>query len=363
MTKQEIAKALNISITTVTTNINALIMDRLVLEAGIDVSTGGRKPILLQLSKNAKYSIGVDITPNTISFIITNLLSEIIYEEHYFYDRFSAFSITLRDLATKLNRILKEKEIQKNNCMGVGISLPGIIDEDQLTLKFAPNIGISNYSFQDFQTRIELPVYLENEANIAAYAELVLGNLAHTENIVYLSITDGIGTGILINNQIYKSIFKKAGEFGHMCIEHHGTPCNCGRQGCWEMYASKRALLRFYQEIAQKEVQTLDQFFTLAAAGDRSALSALDQYLDYLSTGIENIVLALDPELIVIGGELSKHKAFLDTYIPEKLQLESSISASGDTRILISRLQDRGSLQGAGLLPIREMFNHFNQVI
>lgn len=354
--KRDIASLLGLSITTVTTNINVLKEEGLVLETGISKSTGGRKPVILKIDENARYGIGVDISPSEVNIIITNLLSEIVCETKFKYEQALEFEKTLEKVIEQINVLLEENGIDKTKCLGMGLSLPGIIDEENFTLYNAPNIGVRDYCFDQFQKELGMPLYLENEANIAAYAELVLGNAQDHDNVVYISVTEGIGCGIIIDGEIFKSSSKRAGEFGHMRISDQNVQCNCGRKGCWELFASKRALYRFYNEISHKECNDLDDFFGMIDKGDESAQMALEKYIDYLAVGIENILLALDPELIIIGGEIAKYESHVENQILKRMKLKSMISFSQDNRIISSGLSNKGSLIGSSLLPLRGVF-------
>ena len=141
-----------------------------------------------------------------------------------------------------------------------------------------------------------MKVFIENEANVAAYAETIEGKHTNMSNVVYVSITEGVGTGIIIDNQIYKSKHKKAGEFGHMRVSDENIKCNCGRTGCWELFASKRALFKYYKESTGVRVSSLDNVFKRSNLSDPKVKVAINKYLDHLFIGIENIVLGLNPE-------------------------------------------------------------------
>lgn len=363
ITKQEIANQLGLSIPTVTTNINMLIEDGLVEEAGVAESTGGRKPVILRFIEGARYSVGVNISPDHIDILLINLNAKHIDETSFLYRREYTFYDVLELLEDEIDKLLKKNRISKKRVTGIGISLPGLVDEDKLILENAPNIGVKDFDFSEFANRMGMHVYIENEANIAAFAETELGKAKNRSNVVYVSITDGVGTGIIVDHHIYKSSNKKAGEFGHMRITNEDLKCNCGRTGCWELYASKKALFKYYKESTGIRVSSLENVFLAKNYQDANVQSALEKYTESLFVGIENIILGLNPEFVIIGGELGKYEQEMLTLVDRTMNLKSAYMEYEGTKILFSELQDKGSLVGAALLPFQEIFNYKKGVI
>ncbi|ABR49914.1 ROK family protein [Alkaliphilus metalliredigens QYMF] len=363
ITKHEIAVALKLSIPTITTNINQLIEEGLVEEAGVGNSTGGRKPMILKLVENARFSVGVDVSPDKVRILLIDLNNTIIDEASFDYVKDLSFKGVLDEVKTEIERFMTQNNISKNKILGVGISLPGLVDEDRLILENAPNIGVRDFNFQEFQDSLQLRVFIENEANIAAYAEKEIGKTVNMRNVVYVSITEGVGTGIIVNQHIYKSSNKKAGEFGHMRISDEPRPCNCGRTGCWELYASKKALSRYYEESTGLKVSTLDEIFSEESFNMPSVKEAIGRYIDCLFIGIENIILGLNPEFVIIGGELGKYEKEMLTLINGRNNMKSSFVEYEGTKVVFSALKDKGSLIGAALLPLEDLFNYTKNII
>ncbi len=258
-TKQEIAAILKLSIPTVTTNINMLLEEGLLEVAGVAKSTGGRKPVILKFLENSRYAFGVDITPpKRIIVALLNLNYDKVDELTFDYESYKDFDAVLSNVSTVVESLIAKHGIDKKSIVGVGLSLPGLVDEDRLILEHAPNLGVKDYDFTGFQNKLGIKVSIENEANVAAFAESIIGGDAKDKkNLVYISITEGVGTGIIIGDHIYKSTHKKAGEFGHMRVSGEKLKCNCGRTGCWELYASKKStktLLWRYECISRDHI-------------------------------------------------------------------------------------------------------------
>jgi len=355
LTKQDISKELEISIPTVTSNINALIKEGIVEEAGMAESTGGRKPIIIRFLPNSRYAFGVDFSLEIIRIALTNLNSEIIYETSMDIKGFYNIDEAIRKIEMEIKHILNEKKISIDKVLGIGFSLPGTVNEEDMVLEMAPNLKIKNIVFKEFTDILKLPVYIENEANAAAFAELTLGIAKEMRNLAYISITEGIGTGIVIQDYLYKGKNKRAGEFGHMTIVADGKPCNCGKKGCWELYASDRALIEGYCSRANQKKVSLKDFFYKLKCEDPIAKEAWESYLDYLAIGIQNIILLLDPHYVVIGGKIGQYPGILES-LKEKVFIQNTFYNENDIKILISTLKENASILGAALLPMQKLF-------
>jgi glucokinase len=150
----------------------------------------------------------------------------------------------------------------------------------------------------------KVPVYLENDANAAAVGELKFGAAEGAKNFLYVTVSTGIGGGIVIDGKVYGGSNGSAGEIGHTIIDPTGEVCGCGRKGCFEIMASGRALVRYGKEFLGKELTPIE-IEDLARQGNRQALKAIDRLVYYLAIGLGNQINTLSPELIVVGGGLS----------------------------------------------------------
>lgn len=361
LTKQDISKTLGISIPTVTHNVNTLIEEGFVKEAGMAVSTGGRKPIVMEFLPDAKYSVGVDIRPQGISVIITNLKSDIISQEELPLQQDDTDQVmnTINDV---LKSMLKQHDIQQSDLLGIGFSLHGTVNENKLIFEMAPNASYKNIDFHKYEELFGISVYIENEANASAISESLLGVAKEMRNLIYISINEGVGTGIVIRGYLYKGKNHRAGEFGHMVVNPEGPHCNCGSIGCWETFVSTLGLQRLYREKADQKLST-EEIFKQFREGDRDAKQALNQYTDYLALGLRNILFALDPHYIVIGGEMSKYG---DDYYDElinKIYSSNIFYSQKDNKIIISNLDGKAAVLGASMLPLLQLLYGTEKVI
>lgn len=363
VTKLEISKLLGLSLPTVTANVNSLMEEGIIEQAGIAESTGGRKPLVLKFVSDARFSLGVEITPEKIKIVLMNLDAQVMERISFPYEAGKSFEENLSLVKEGVNNLISQTGVQRTKVLGVGFALPGLVDEESKVLENAPNIGVRDYSFESFEKELELPVFMENEANAGAFAEIITGHAKGKDNVIYISVTEGIGTGIMINGRIYKSHHKKAGEFGHMRISDEALACNCGRTGCWELYSSKKAMMRYVKEVTGKDMSSFKEVFSAGASHTDHIEEAIEKYMGKLFIGIENIILGLNPEYVIIGGELGSFEKEVYAVIGDEDRLKSSFMAYEGTKISFSSLKGDGPLMGAALLPLETVFNYTGNII
>lgn len=363
LTKQEISKKLNISIPTVTHNINTLIDKGIVKESGTARSTGGRKPVVVEFLPNSRFSIGVELLNEKMRIVIINLKSEILVDKSIFIKNIYDVDKVMVIVNENINQILIEASIDKKNLLGIGFSVPGTVDEQNKVLELAPNLSYKKIEFHKYENFFDLEVYVENEANVSALAECTLGIAKEMRNLVYVSINDGVGTGIVIKDHLYKGKNNRAGEFGHMTIFPEGKECNCGKKGCWELYSSTKALLNIYNDISVNKVETVEKVFEAYLEKEEFAIKAIDEYVSYVAIGLQNIILIFDPHYIVIGGYISKYGNYIIEEIKKKVYIKNQFYKEKDNTILLSNLKGDSSVLGAALLPLQKVFYVNDKVI
>ncbi|KZL90965.1 ROK family transcriptional regulator [Clostridium magnum] len=356
MTKQDISKELKISIPTVISNVKELIEQGFLDEAGVGESSGGRKPTIVRFLPDSRYSFGVCITKDQVRIILTNLNLEIIADKSLdMPEELDNFNSLVLQIKKEIDHIIDINSIPIDKILGIGFSLPGTVDEKKLLLENAPNLKLKNISFENFQHNFQFPLFTENEANASAYAESFINFNGIISSLVFISITEGIGTGIIIGDNLYKGYNKRAGEFGHMTIVKDGKQCNCGKRGCWELYASKKALVNEYRKKFDDCDKKLNDFLELSKS-NLLAKDILDNYLGYLAEGIKNIILMLDPRDVIIGGELSNYKTLIEADLKKKVFQENSFYNQEECKISFSDLEENASILGAALLPMEKLF-------
>lgn len=189
---------------------------------------------------------------------------------------------------------------------GVGVVVPGLLDEARGVVRLSENIGWRDVPLRDMlETALNLPVALGHDVRAGAIAEASLGSARGHDNVMFLPIGTGIAAAIVLEGQLYSGALSFAGELGHIEVVPGGEPCPCGRSGCLERYASAAAIGRRYAKAAGLGSATAEQVVAASAAGDRQAQQVWWQALDTLASALASSILILDPGLIVIGGGLA----------------------------------------------------------
>jgi len=275
----------------------------------------GRRPRFLHLNKERVGIIGINVRPAKTNIGLADLDANFVAQESFPTARDPKSFIA--DLAPRLRNLMKVRpEISYE---GIGVSLPGRVDLNSQRLVFAPNLG---WEPMDLKTHLEeatgLPVELENAANACALAEFWFGPRREgVQNLVAVTVSEGIGTGLILNHQLARGSTGMSGEFGHITVVDDGLECRCGNRGCWEVYASNSAAIRYYTgfsapvrngKAARSHAASpaFDDILRLAEQGDQKAVDAISQVARYLGMGIALLVTGLAPDIIVVVGEITR---------------------------------------------------------
>ncbi len=356
ISRADLARFSGLQRSTVSLIIEQLIADRWVLEGPTGRLPRGRRPTFLHLN-HQRAIICVDIRPSRTTLGVSDING-----------RFSSQEVmptpadpekALREIIKRLQPFLKKRT--DTPFEGIGISLPGRIDAVTQELIFAPNL---KWPVTDLKNPIEratgLEVSLENAANACAMAEMWFGRLENIRNLVAITVSEGIGAGIVAEGHLVRSRTGTAGEFGHIPLDKDGPVCSCGNRGCWEVLASNRAALRYYSEALRKAGRAAPkglQFPDLllrAEGGDLLAAKALDAMAAQLARGLRMIVAALAPEVILFVGEFT---AAWDRFKP-RLQKEVQGQSISSAPVSLLPAQDgaMARLRGTVALVLHKHF-------
>ena len=306
--KQEIADDLALSLPTVHQNLTELLHAELVRPDGTGESTGGRPALRLTVAENARFALGVSVSGDHFRILAANLrLEEIAYRKAG-HPRTLSLAELGGLLAEELERFLGDFGLNRDKLLGVGIALPGILNVERTRILTAPTLHLRDADLQPLYDAIPYPVTLSNDATSGGYAEWFAQN--EQDSMAYLSLEGGVGGAVLVNGAPYTGVNGRSGEFGHICVQPGGLPCQCGQQGCLEAYCSSA-------RISTDLGITVEQFFDGLAAGNLAYRTLWADYLQHLSVALVAIRMALDCN-IVLGGYLAQ---YLAPYLPELRRL------------------------------------------
>ena len=302
VSRADLARASGLQRSTISLIVEQLIAEQWVLEGSLGRLPRGRRPTFLGLNDD-RLIIGVDIRPTQTTVALADANGKFMSQE---------VMGTPSDPQLALKHLIQSILRLKNSCRGkmiegVGISLPGRFDHALNRLVFAPNLKWPDFDIRNpIVEQTGLDVELENAANAGVLAEVWFERVHDCRNLVVITVSEGIGTGILANGALVRGLNGMAGEFGHVPVDPSGPPCGCGSRGCWEVFASSRAALRYYAESGPAENGvTFSNLLSRADQGDTRAADALDRMARYLGRGMRMIVAGLAPERIVVVGDLT----------------------------------------------------------
>ncbi len=309
-----------------------------------------------------KYAIGVDIGGTKISIVLGTSAGKILSQKEISTQLGRSAQRSVREIIVSIKEILQNSGIPKKKILGVGVGVPGAVNAPKGILPRSPNLpGWAGLPLKKILSQAtKLPVYLANDANAAALGESVFGAGKKAQNFIYITVSTGVGGGIVIRDRLYEGSGFVAGEIGHMSIVPEGEKCNCGQRGCLEAYASGTAIGNYVRKRMTRSNTKIWKFLPknrkfnarqvgmAAKEGDPLCIESYKQAGYYLGIGISILMNVLNPEKIVIGGGVlrSAHQIFWKNMLQSAKQ-HAWPEAFSTTRILKSQLQGRVGDLGA----------------
>ncbi|MDD2352558.1 MAG: ROK family transcriptional regulator [Atribacterota bacterium] len=340
---------------TVSNHVKTLIKKGFVVETNKGISSGGRKPVKLIINPNKAYIFSIEIEVNRIKIVMFDLKVKPVEKIIIPIKHKGDYLRTFEHVFYEMDNMIKRKNLRLEDFLGIGVAVPGLIDKIKGVLEFAPNLGWKDVSISKiFKEKYDLPVILNNEAKAAAIGERG-SYYPQVNNMVFVSINEGIGCGLYINGSLYRGASGNAGEFGHITINTNGTKCHCGNRGCWEIYASENYIVNRYLELSvNKKKLSKEEIYILGKNDDKTALKIFQEIGRNIGVGLVNIINGLSPELLVIGGGIVEIKDYIYEEIIKKLE-ESCLSVScKKTDIKFSKLGNMAAVYGMADLIINK---------
>jgi predicted NBD/HSP70 family sugar kinase len=310
VSRADLSRQSGLQRSTVSAIAEELIAQRWVSEAGIGHLPRGRKPKFLHLNDQRVGIIGVNVRPVQTTIAVAGLDTTFLSQESMITG--SDSEVFLRELIRRIRTLMdSHPEIEYE---AIGIALPGRVDLVSHRLVFAPNLGWKAFDLKKpLEEATGLPVELQNAANACALAELWSGRHGESvRNLVAVTVSEGIGVGMILNGQLVTGATGLAGEFGHVTIQENGPLCACGNRGCWEKCGSNTAALNYYTESGTAFNKSappglsFDNLLKLVEQGDRKAGAALDRMAEFLGIGLAVVVRGLEPDVVVLVGEVTR---------------------------------------------------------
>ena len=315
-----------------------------------------------------KYYVGIDLGG-------TNIVAGVVDEEYNIIAKASTKTNCPRpekeiadDMAKMAVQAVKNANLTMSDIEWIGIGTPGIANSKTGIIEYSNNLGFKNTPMvkyiEEAIGRKDTPIFIENDANAAAYGEFVAGAAKGAKNAVCITLGTGVGGGIIINGKIYSGSNFAGAEIGHTVIEVDGAQCSCGRKGCFEAYSSATGLIRMSKEameafpdsIMNKMAQekgkvTARTSFDAMRAGDKAAKDVVDKYIKYLAAGITNTINIFQPDVLCIGGGVCNEGDPL--LLPMKELVKKEVYTRNSEKncdIVIAKLGNDAGIIGAAFL-------------
>lgn len=312
------------------------------------------------------YRVGVDLGG-------TNIVAGVIDENNKILSKASVKTNAPRkpelifdDIASVVKKAVADAGITLEDVKSIGVGTPGSVNKETGYIEFANNLDFNQVPAAEMlKERLGRTIYLDNDANCAALGEALAGAGNGVKNFVAITLGTGVGSGIIIDGKLVVGLNYAAGEMGHMVIKFDGEQCSCGRRGCWEKYASAPALIEQTKDAMRNNHDSkmwalvnnnIDAVsgrtaFDAMRQGDQAAKAVVDRYISYVACGIINIINALQPDMICIGGGVGHEGEYLLEPLRRIVERERySLYAKKQTRLCSAVLGNDAGVIGAALL-------------
>jgi len=344
--------------------VQELLQERHIVEGHTGEIARGRKPTLLYINTRKGSSIAVDIRATRTFLMLADPMGQ---------PRADIVSMaTAQDpkrfvaaIAARIRQLLDEHPDSSGKCLGIGVVVPGMVDTGSGVVLHAPTLGWRNVDLRGrLAAATGFPVQIENSGRACALAQVweARGVAAPMRNLVFVSVSDGVGVGIVVNGELLRGTHNIAGEFAHMPLSIDGPRCSCGAVGCWEAYISNRATLTRYFgrpphiTAAGEQPFTVDDLVARARIGDGKALAALQVTARYLGLGLGGVINIIDPDRIFIAGEITTAWDFMEGTVRAALAERALTPAAASTGIVIVSAEEHPRLRGAAMLVAAPAF-------
>ncbi|WP_010238506.1 ROK family protein [Clostridium arbusti] len=311
-----------------------------------------------------EYVIGIDLGGTKICGALSDVDGNVLSQHTIATNAFEGEEAVLGRVISVIEKILSDGDKKPEEIKAIGIGSPGPLDAEKGIIITTPNLPFKNFKLVDpIKEKFRVPTYLDNDGNVGAIGEFVFGAGQGTKNMIFITVSTGIGGGAILNGQVYRGNTCNALEIGHMTLEKDGPRCNCGNYGCAEALASgtaigkraKKAILNGEDTILKTyENVTSYETFQAAKKGDAVASKILDNSLNYLGICVANMITIFDPEMVIIGGGVSKGGDIVFDKVKEVVNTRCFKAMAESCKIVPAGLGTDAGVMGAVALAVIE---------
>ena len=355
ISRSNLAKITGLNKVTISSQISDLLDEKLLIEEKAEnspSSSGGKKPILLFINKKCAYSLGLEFRKNCIFSVLTNLSGEIIYKDKFPIKKTST-DIILNEIKNIFDFYNKKIKVSQYGIVGISIGIHGKINNNDDIILTCDKLMWKNVPLKKLLVDIfpNLSINIKNNNYFSVLAEKSFYNILE-DSFIFLNMSAGIGSGIVIDNKILSGVNGLSSEVGHISIELNGRRCYCGRKGCWERYACEEAFLKDLSKLKNKTI-TFEKFEKLLTNNDKETIVLLKNYEEYIYSGLLSIINIFDPKLILIHNRIISAYPDLIKNLRKKVLKHNKI----ETDVKLSELEDISCCLGAAISNILDFLH------
>lgn len=361
ISRAKIAEVTGLTPATVSNIVKGFIEMNLVKETRRGESSGGRRPILLELNPTGAYIIGLEWGIAEVKGVMLDLNSQVIKTKNIEVTESSPEYFI--DTTVEIVTAFCESVAKPERIFGVGIGMHGLVDPEKGISLYAPHFGWEDIPFKvRLSERLNLPVFVDNDVRAMAMAEKWSGYSERIDDFIFINTGIGIGAGIVLNQELYYGKDWSAGEFGHMTIVDNGHLCSCGNYGCLEALISLSRLVSEYNPALSSETsywQLKEEWKNLISTAQQNEGKAREILLNaakHLGTGIANLVNLFNPQAIIIGGDFISAKDLLFPVVMEQVKKKTLKVPGKNLKIVGASFEGRVGAIGAAILVLQELF-------
>ncbi|MFC2947843.1 ROK family protein [Virgibacillus sediminis] len=348
ISRADLSKITGLNKATISVQVADLLEDELIYETRQEHHGVGRRPIMLSINSKAAYVLGIDLDYKVIHYSLSNLLGYPVQSESMEIDT-ENYEEIVQILKNKIQFYDQEFNSSKYGLVSVIIGVHGTVNKDE-HIYFVPKYQWHHKNLkEDLEKELDIPISIENNANLSAYAERVYKH-QESDNLLTIILSSGIGAGMMLEGELQKGYHGYAGEMGHMILSPGGEICSCGNKGCWERYNSEPS---FFERLSAKMGGTritYEELEELLNAGNETVVNQMEQFLFHLSIGLNNIINLYNPETIVLNSKVLQ----CTPNVVNKVESNLNSSVSQYKEIVLSDLGDDACVMGACALAIKK---------
>jgi glucokinase-like ROK family protein len=367
----DISRRTKLTRSTVSSIVNHLTRKNLVKEIGLSSSSVGRRGILLELNPKAYYVVGVDLgTLNTIAAVV-NLEGKIVERVEHPTNGEQNRDDVIERVKAAIHEVISVSNVNLQKIAGIGLAVPGLVDSKRGMMLITPNFGWKDTPLKEMlEEEFHTPIFIDNNVNAMALSEAEFGIGRGVKNFICVNIGIGIGSGVIINREIYRGETECTGEIGHTTVDYNGPKCSCGNNGCLEVMAAGPAIARravkairegrktVITDLVKGNLNRITAAVVAQAAnqGDKLAREIMEKTGEYLGTGVANIINLFNPQMVIIGGGVSQAGDLVFDPLKRTMKKRAFSVPAKAVKIVTPSLGRDCTVIGAATLVLKDIF-------